>query len=421
MSRRQANSTITGFYYQFLHTVHFCISMLEGQDLNLLCEGIDDIDIIERENKTVIQVKTSSAPISIADERFKKTILNFYKEYIKNQRLLFIFHASASPGKDRIGGEQFDTIKDWMTLQENNWEDLDRSNKVLERIKSILEIYLKDRPEEKIDLSKFTIDFAKKVNLEFRKRLTEDYKTQIMTRLKKVYPRASDAYHRCVFQNILLFVITKSTGKEINDRYIDRDSLDGVLQDAQTQFESAIKQVLVENEDSSFKRELLEILFPLEYLTDLTKQSCNNTDALLNKNIIEWINPPQEKILDYDEFIFVKKLLTAKIPEELIRYAKECFYESEYAIEKIGIPHSEEKLQTLKSLSGRIKQIYRLQYTNGKAHSCDSVKLLTSTHDKITDLSNTTLSCGLGFDFFHKIGLLHQLSDEDEEIIWTIK
>ncbi|WLI34277.1 ABC-three component system protein [Pseudomonas sp. FP818] len=129
-----------------------------------------------------------------------------------------------------------------------------------------------------------------------------------------------------------------------------------------------------------------------------------------------------QELLDdtnFDDELFVLKLISADIHKTSIREAKEVFLNAEY-IRKIFNSPSDQK--RLADLYKRIRKIYQTSYSKYVHDGIpNSGLLLTDVHETILKEDKTFLDTFIPFiNAIHKQGMLHQLSNsEDEEIWWT--
>jgi len=121
----------------------------------------------------------------------------------------------------------------------------------------------------------------------------------------------------------------------------------------------------------------------------------------------------------YDQEIFVLKLLIADVHDTLISSSKEAFFSAEYAVRQLTAMGIE--IEELASLYRKIKQLYSIEFGNlltGK-HK-DSNALITAVHIQILNSDGTylkTLSPVL--EGLQKYGMLHQLALKDDAIWWA--
>lgn len=121
----------------------------------------------------------------------------------------------------------------------------------------------------------------------------------------------------------------------------------------------------------------------------------------------------------YDQEIFVLKLLMADVHDTLISSSKEAFFSAEYAVRQLTAMGIE--IEELASLYRKIKQLYTIEFGNlltGKHR--DSNALVTAVHIKILDSDGTYLKTLYPvLEGLQKYGMLHQLALKDDAIWWA--
>lgn len=122
---------------------------------------------------------------------------------------------------------------------------------------------------------------------------------------------------------------------------------------------------------------------------------------------------------EYEEELFVLKLLMADVHNSTIRDAKEVFLNAEYA-RKIFSSESDQK--RLADLYPRIRKIYKDSYTkylHGGLNN--SGQLVADVNERITAEDRLFLQTLIPFvSAIHKQGMLHQLANNhDGDIWWT--
>jgi len=123
---------------------------------------------------------------------------------------------------------------------------------------------------------------------------------------------------------------------------------------------------------------------------------------------------------EYDDELFVLKLLMADIQNVTIRDAKEVFLNAEY-MRKIFSSESDQK--RLSDLYEKIRKIYKDGYTK-YIHDgiANSGQLLAEVHDRILGEDRKFLHTLIPFiNAIHKQGMLHQLANDSEGNIWWSK
>ncbi|MBB5321884.1 ABC-three component system protein [Marinobacter oulmenensis] len=135
------------------------------------------------------------------------------------------------------------------------------------------------------------------------------------------------------------------------------------------------------------------------------------------------LDPVIKKLEDESEFddeLFVLKLISADIHKVSIREAKEAFLNAEY-IRKFFRGEADQK--RLAELYSKIRKIYQNSYTKYLHDGIpNSGLLLSDVHDNIIKQDKGFLESFLLFlNAIHKQGMLHQLANEENEDIWWVK
>jgi len=130
-----------------------------------------------------------------------------------------------------------------------------------------------------------------------------------------------------------------------------------------------------------------------------------------------------QELLDetnFDDELFVLKLISADIHKTSIREAKEVFLNAEY-IRKIFNSPSDQK--RLADLYKKIRKIYQTSYSKYLHDGIpNSGLLLTDVHEVILKEDKGFLETFIPFiNAIHKQGMLHQLSNSEDENIWWTK
>ncbi|MEY8199594.1 MAG: hypothetical protein RPS47_10170 [Colwellia sp.] len=120
---------------------------------------------------------------------------------------------------------------------------------------------------------------------------------------------------------------------------------------------------------------------------------------------------------EYDDQLFVIKLIVTNIAPETQENAKELFLNAEYMTRLFRSKHDKEELE---SLFTDIRQLYKDSYDNYLASpDINSGKLLAEVHTKITnENSNLLKSIIPTIKTYHKKGMLHQLANDHDSDIW---
>ena len=124
---------------------------------------------------------------------------------------------------------------------------------------------------------------------------------------------------------------------------------------------------------------------------------------------------------EYDNAVFILKLLYANIHNNIISTAKLCYFNAEYMYRTLT-PTQREKLGELYVKIKYLYSIYFMQLVNGKIK--DSNELINTLHEKIREDEKLIVQCDefkeimSRINEIHKTGMLHQLADTDKDIIW---
>lgn len=123
---------------------------------------------------------------------------------------------------------------------------------------------------------------------------------------------------------------------------------------------------------------------------------------------------------DYDDELFVLKLISADIHKTSIRDAKEVFLNAEY-IRKIFSSASDQK--RLSDLYSKIRNVYQTSYSKYVHDGIpNSGLLLVDVHETILKEDKKFLDTFIPFvNAIHKKGMLHQLANSEDENIWWSK
>ncbi|MDD3472592.1 MAG: hypothetical protein PHS86_07410 [Syntrophaceae bacterium] len=123
---------------------------------------------------------------------------------------------------------------------------------------------------------------------------------------------------------------------------------------------------------------------------------------------------------DYDDELFVLKLISADIHKTSIRDAKEVFLNAEY-IRKVFSSASDQR--RLSELYSKIRKVYQNSYSKYVHDGIpNSGLLLADVHDTIIKEDKRFLDTFIPFvNAIHKQGMLHQLANSEDEDIWWIK
>lgn len=124
-----------------------------------------------------------------------------------------------------------------------------------------------------------------------------------------------------------------------------------------------------------------------------------------------------ESPTQYDDEVFVLKLMLADVHNATVKHSKEHFLNAEYARKLFASSSDQEKLR---SLYDRIRTLYQNCYGNyvGAAGS-NSTLLVTDIHQKIISEDVGYLKSALPLlQGLHKLGMLHQLANDLNDDIW---
>ncbi|UBZ06382.1 hypothetical protein LDL76_13570 [Salegentibacter mishustinae] len=143
-------------------------------------------------------------------------------------------------------------------------------------------------------------------------------------------------------------------------------------------------------------------------------------DFIVKKNNRKKQNKLQfNDIGQYDQEIFVLKLLMADVHNTLISSSKEAFFSAEYAVRQLTAMGIE--IEELASLYTKIKELYSIEFGNlltGK-HK-DANALVTAVHMQILHTDGTYLkTLHPVLEGLQKYGMLHQLALKDDAIWWA--
>ncbi|SDS37481.1 PGAP1-like protein [Maribacter dokdonensis] len=144
-----------------------------------------------------------------------------------------------------------------------------------------------------------------------------------------------------------------------------------------------------------------------EFFTKLKIESIENVEEFVDKG-------------QYNNEVFVLKLLLADVHETLIDSSKVAFYSAEFTIRKLtalGV-----KIEKLVSLYTKIKELYSLEFgdlLSGAHKSPDA--LFTAVHKRIHSEDKNYLSTlHKPLEALQKFGMLQQLASTDNNIWWAI-
>lgn len=120
----------------------------------------------------------------------------------------------------------------------------------------------------------------------------------------------------------------------------------------------------------------------------------------------------------FDEEIFVLKMLMADIHSTLMNGSKQAFFNAEYAIRSLSAQGVD--VRELAPLYEKIKELYIIEFGHfltGKHSSSDA--LLNAVHEKIIETDKTYLySLYNPLQGLQKFGMLHQIASDDKDVWW---
>ncbi|MBL8714270.1 MAG: hypothetical protein JNM12_15370 [Alphaproteobacteria bacterium] len=122
---------------------------------------------------------------------------------------------------------------------------------------------------------------------------------------------------------------------------------------------------------------------------------------------------------EYNQHLYVLKLLISKLTGVVVTQAKTMYYNAEYA----SRTYSETDSEALLALYNKIKALYVAEFLKLQSGAVkNSAELVANIYEKIRIEDATSLKTALdAVDFFHKTGMLHQLADVEEHQIWWDK
>lgn len=123
----------------------------------------------------------------------------------------------------------------------------------------------------------------------------------------------------------------------------------------------------------------------------------------------------------YEEEIFVLKMIVADIAKQSRENAKELFFNAEYMRKLLRSKYDQKHLQEVVE---NIRQLYKDCYDDYLAdENINSGKLLSEVHKRISEQESLLLKSFIpALKLYHKKGMLHQMAnDEDLDIWWSDK
>lgn len=124
-----------------------------------------------------------------------------------------------------------------------------------------------------------------------------------------------------------------------------------------------------------------------------------------------------ESPTQYDDEVFVLKLLLADVHNATVKHSKEHFLNAEYARKLFTSSADQEKLR---GLYERIRTLYQNCYgSHMGASGSNSTLLVNAVHQKIISEDAAYLKTALPLlQGLHKLGMLHQLANDLNDDIW---
>lgn len=100
-SSRQATDTIRGFVYQFWHSVHAWLEL--GADELLFLEGAEDFDLVSADEAVTVQVKATTANLTLRSPGIIGAVKNFWDVRTRNpsRQIQYRFISTSSAGVER--------------------------------------------------------------------------------------------------------------------------------------------------------------------------------------------------------------------------------------------------------------------------------------------------------------------------------
>lgn len=124
-----------------------------------------------------------------------------------------------------------------------------------------------------------------------------------------------------------------------------------------------------------------------------------------------------ESPTQYDDEVFVLKLMLADVHNATVKHSKEHFLNAEYARKLFASSADQEKLR---GLYDKIRTLYQNCYgRHGGTKSSNSTLLVNDVHQKIISEDSGYLQSALPLlQGLHKLGMLHQLANDLNDEIW---
>lgn len=152
----------------------------------------------------------------------------------------------------------------------------------------------------------------------------------------------------------------------------------------------------------------------------------NNVYKVVKKFIVEISNEEsnvlsQAEFVDknqYDNELFVLKLMLADVHQDFTNHAKEYYYNAELARNLFTSDHDR---TVLDKVYRKIKSLYQTQYELALSNNFSPDQLVAAIHSKIDTEDKLELSSILfNLDNLHKKGMLHQLANKlNRDVVWS--
>lgn len=174
---------------------------------------------------------------------------------------------------------------------------------------------------------------------------------------------------------------------------IDKEKLDTV-----TVSESHLSISRPEDEDSMVLKAVIQFILNFHDISEIKHQSLEDKDQ-------------------YNDELFVLKLIIADIHQSSINDAKEVFLNAEYIRKQFSSQTEQKKLAYLYV---KIRKVYMDNYTDYLHDGiANSGQLLAQVHKDIINKDNDFLKSLIPFiNAIHKQGMLHQLANSTEKDVW---
>lgn len=421
---RTAIAPIQGFYYQFLTTVKYCLDLFEteNKDKKILCEGAEDLDIYDEGGKTYIQVKKIESKLSLNSKEVRKTLLGFFREFMKDKSVSFVFHTNSQIGRETGYDEKKTKLLElWQDQRSLNWKNEEKLLLIVNSVRSSLNKYMKIEGIDDLDLSQLNENFIKRVTLSFNQDSLSSYEPIIKDRLSHLFKGATKTFIDLIFLNLVHLVITKSISKNREERFIDASTIISLHSRIESELSLVAQQLVFVSGDKSVSINLFELDKKIDELSKNSREALDILKKVIGQETISHSKILDSKSREYEEYPFVTKLNDAKMPIKVVLESKDHFYQTEYALTKAEVISSPQKKSELVRLRKSIIDMYNEQYNLAvDDQNTSSVRLLMNIYGEIRRNNNGSLVTIIPFADFHKIGLLHHIANEEIELIWRI-